>query len=99
MLRVTVTENASEQRWVLQGRLTGGSIEELRTSWCANQQYPGRRRIVDLNDVTAIDKEGERMILTMIREGAELIANGLYTRHLLESLALQGEGALDLPKS
>ena len=29
MLRITVTENESEQRWVLQGRLTGSYVENL----------------------------------------------------------------------
>jgi hypothetical protein len=34
MLRITVTESASEQQWILQGLLTGSSIEEFTTSWC-----------------------------------------------------------------
>ncbi len=60
MLRITVIENESEQRWVLQGRLTG---------------------------VTCIDKEGEQVLLMMIKDGAKLVATGLYTKHLLESLS------------
>jgi hypothetical protein len=88
MLRITVTENDSEQRWVLQGRLTGSFLEELTASWCTNRDRPPtRRRTVDLNGITCIDKDGEQVLLMMIRDGAKFVATGLYTKHLLESLA------------
>ena len=35
---------------------------------------------------TSIDKSGEEALLMMIRDGADFIASGLYTKHLLESL-------------
>ena len=88
MLRITVTENASEQRWVLQGRLTGLSIDELIANWRVNRDRPTFQNcIVDLNEVTFIDKDGEQVLLMMIREGAKFVANGLYTKRLLESLS------------
>jgi hypothetical protein len=90
MLRITVTENASEQRWILQGRLAGSSVEELTTSWRSNRRCPlSRNCVVDLNEVTSFDKDGEQVLLMMIRDGAKLVASGLYTKHLLESLTAQ----------
>jgi hypothetical protein len=90
MLRITVIENTSEQRWVLQGRLTGSSIDELVTNWRANRRCPPAQNcIVDLNEVTSIDKDGEQVILMMIKDGAKFVASGLYTKHLLESLSAQ----------
>ena len=91
MLRITVTEGASEQRWVLQGRLTGSSVEELTANWRTNRQNRSLREscIVDLNEITSIDKEGEQVLLMMIRDGAKFVATGLYTKHLLESLSAQ----------
>jgi anti-anti-sigma regulatory factor len=88
MLRIMVTEGASEQRWVLQGRLTGSSIQELTTNWRINRQNrsPTQSCIVDLNEITSIDKDGEQVLLMMIRDGAKFVATGLYTKHLLESL-------------
>ncbi len=69
MLRITVTENASEQQWVLQGRLTGSYVEELTTSWRANRdRTPTLSCIVDLNGITCIDKDGEQLLLMMIRD-------------------------------
>ena len=52
--------------------------------------------IVDLNEVTTIDKDGEQVLLMMIRDGAKLVATGLYTRHLLESLSAQISGRHDI---
>ena len=90
MLRITVTETVSEQRWILQGRLTGSTVEELITSWRANRRcQPSRSCVVDLNEITSIDKDGEKVLLMMLRDGAKFVATGLYTKHLLESLTVQ----------
>lgn len=90
MLRITVTETTSGQRWVLQGRLTGSSTEELITNWRANRSFtPSQSCVVDLNEVTSIDKDGEQVLLMMIRDGARFEATGLYTKHLLETLSAQ----------
>ena len=90
MLRITVSETASEQRWVLQGRLTGSAIEELITRWRATQRYqPSRSCVVDLKEITSIDTAGEQALLMMLRDGAKFVATGLYTKHLLESLSAQ----------
>lgn len=90
-------ENASEQRWVLQGRLTAGSIGELTANWCASRdREPTRSRIVDLTEVTSIDKDGEHVLLMMIKDGAKFEATGLYTRRLLESLLARSPDMLDV---
>ena len=87
MLRITIVESASEDRWVLQGMLTKGSVAELISSWRASHPCStGRRRIVDLNKVTSIDKSGEEALSMMMRDGATVVASGVYTRHLLDEL-------------
>jgi hypothetical protein len=47
MSRITVTETALEETWLLQGRMTKRSVAELVTSWKAPS--PGRCRVVDLD--------------------------------------------------
>ena len=95
MLRITMTEDASEQRWVLQGRLTASFLEELTGSWRANRdRRPLQSRIVDLDEVTCIDKDGERVLLMMMRDGARFVASGLYTKHLLELLSKTSANSL-----
>jgi hypothetical protein len=85
MLRITVREHPEEERWILQGRLHKGSVQELISSWnaCRARQC---RRVVDLDEVTSIDRSGEEALLMMIGDGAELVASGIYTRHLIEEL-------------
>jgi hypothetical protein len=88
MLRITMTEDSSEQRWVLQGRLTSSFLEDLIESWrVSRDRQPSQSRVVDLDEVTCIDKDGELVLLTMMRDGARFVASGLYTKHLLESLS------------
>jgi hypothetical protein len=90
MLRITVKEKASEQRWTLQGRLTKECIAELVSHWRAARSRPSAgSRIVDLNEITVIDKSGEEVLSMMIGEGVRFLANGLYTKHLLEALQEQ----------
>ena len=87
MLRITVLQDASEERWILQGRLTKRSIDELVSSWRASIVQPStRRRIVDLNEVTSIDKSGEEALSMMVHDGATFVASGVYTKHLLNQL-------------
>jgi hypothetical protein len=97
MLRITIVENPSEQRWVLQGRLTGGLIDELMASWHAHRDRPAAQDcVVDLNEVTSIDKDGEQILRMMIKDGAKFVATGLYTRRLLESLSALNQGGADI---
>jgi hypothetical protein len=80
-------EDAAEERWILQGRLIKRSIGELVSSWRASMARPSpRRRIVDLNEVTSIDKSGEQALSMMVHDGATFVASGVYTRHLLDQL-------------
>jgi hypothetical protein len=41
---------------------------------------------VDLTGVTFIDKSGEKVLAELSREGAELIASGCYTRHVVQNI-------------
>jgi ABC-type transporter Mla MlaB component len=88
MLKITITETTAEQRWVLQGRLSQPWVSELRSHWRkTHRARRGRTCVVDLNDVTGIDQSGERVLLTMMRQGAQFIARGVFTAHLLATLA------------
>jgi hypothetical protein len=87
MLRITVMENSLEERWILQGRLTKGCVAELVSSWRASTAEPSMRcRIVDLNEVTSIDRSGEDALSMMVHDGATFVASGVYTKHLLDQL-------------
>lgn len=87
MFRLTVVDSPSEEKWILQGQLTGEFASELIANWRVSlDRCPNRPRVVDLSDVTLIDKSGEEVLFTMIHQPARFIATGIYTRHLLEEL-------------
>jgi hypothetical protein len=87
VLRISITENATEMRWVLQGRLTGPWVDELKTSWqAASQLLKGRTCKVDIDQLTFIDKRGDRALRAMSREGAQFIANDLHMRSVADEL-------------
>src|SRR5260370_12652196 len=84
-------ETATDRRWIVQGRLVGLWVSELRTTWKkAHRSRDKRACIIDLNDVTFIDKSGERLLRAMCKKGAQLIASGLYVKHVLEQVKIDG---------
>ena len=85
MLRITVMDNEFEQRWILQGRLIGEWAAELETAW-KNRRQNARRWIVDLSDVTLVDKCGEKLLEAMGRAGAELTGSGVYLSYLVDEI-------------
>jgi anti-anti-sigma regulatory factor len=91
VLKITINETPTEERWILQGSLVGPWVDELRTSWKETRRsHGGRTCVVDLNDVSFIDKCGEKLLRTMSKHGAKLVADGMYIRHVLEQLKTSG---------
>jgi hypothetical protein len=86
VLKITVTETPGERRWVVQGRLVGPWVSELRATWRRWGSRDKRTCIIDLNDVTFIDKGGERLLRALAKKGAQLVARGVYIEHVLEEV-------------
>jgi hypothetical protein len=96
MLRITHGQTETEQRWTLCGQLTGPWVGELRACWDhrRRQVADGVQMIVDLSDVTFIDERGEALLSEMRSDGAEFVAAGVDTKHLIENLKAKGERPL-----
>lgn len=87
VLKITIGETQSGSCWILQGQLAGPWVEELRKCWKTEHQTKNWGScVVDLNDVTYIDQAGERLLRALCRKGAELVATGIYTKHLIEKV-------------
>jgi ABC-type transporter Mla MlaB component len=71
---------------VFAGQLVGQWAAELKSTW-REQRHAGdtRRCIVELTEVTSIDRKGEAVLAEIMRQGAEFIASDVYTNHLLPS--------------
>jgi anti-anti-sigma regulatory factor len=87
MLKITNSLTANEKRWILCGQLAGPWVPELRSNWNEVRECSrGRTNVVDLTDVTFIDKSGAALLRQLRDEGAEFVARGVEIRHLLENL-------------
>jgi ABC-type transporter Mla MlaB component len=98
MLRITHAQTETEHKaqhhhWMLCGQLAGPWVAELRT--CFNSRSAGAAHlVVDLSDVTFIDESGEILLAEMRSAGAEFVARGVETQHLLKNLKAKGGRAL-----
>jgi hypothetical protein len=87
MLRITIAETLTEQKWTVEGRLVHPWISELKCTWARTRTARRERKcVVDLTGVTFIDKGGENVLAELYKQGAELIAIGCYTRHVVENI-------------
>lgn len=87
MLRTMITDAPFEQTWVLQGKLCGQWVADLRRQWEEKRsERQGRRCVVNLEDVTCVDREGEDLLRKILSEGAQFIASRAYMKHVVESL-------------
>jgi hypothetical protein len=87
MLKITNSATVNKDRWTLCGQLAGLWVAELRSNWGQmRDRSRGRRHVIDLSDVTLIDERGEGLLKELKDEGAEFVAKGVYTKHLLENL-------------
>jgi hypothetical protein len=82
-----MTNSPEEQRWSLQGQLVGQWATELRSTWRkAHAVGDTRKCIVELIEVTSIDRNGEEALSEIMSHGGEFIASDVYTKHLLQNL-------------
>jgi hypothetical protein len=82
-----MTDLPDGQRWSLQGQLVGRWAAEFESTWReAHHLAQPRKCIVELIDVTSIDRDGEAVLAEIMSQGVELIASDVYTKHLLRNL-------------
>jgi hypothetical protein len=87
VLRITIVDTPAEQKWILQGRLIGPWAGELMANWKrAHAEGNGQGCVVDLNEVTFIDTNGEKVLAKMMKQGAHFIVSGLYATHVIENI-------------
>jgi anti-anti-sigma regulatory factor len=85
-----ITETPFEQTWVLQGKLCGQWAQDLRRKWTETKNSrQGRRCVVNLEDVILVDREGEKVLQQILKEGVQVIVSRAYMKQIVESLDLR----------
>ena len=88
MFRISIVDTPTQRRLVVEGKLSGPWVAELRST-CRNagRDLEGRKLVVDLSNLTVISQEGEDAISDLMKEGAKFSCAGVLTRHVLKRLA------------
>jgi hypothetical protein len=91
MLKVTFEETRNCRRLILEGALVQPWLEELKKACATASKEPSQSRhfVVDLNNVTAISKEGEEVLFDLMRKGAKFTSAGVLTKYRLKLLELK----------
>jgi anti-anti-sigma regulatory factor len=88
MFKISIVDTPAQRRLVVEGKLSGPWVPELRTT-CRNamRDLEGRKLVIDLSSLTVISREGEEAIVDLMKEGAKFSCSGVLTRHVLKRLA------------
>jgi anti-anti-sigma regulatory factor len=88
MLRISIIENSTQRRLVLEGKLVAPWADELKAA-CeqARSDLHERELIVEAKNITAISEAGEHVLLALMNDGVKVRGDGVFTKHVLEQLA------------
>jgi hypothetical protein len=88
MFKISICDTPSRRTLLVEGTLIGPWIAELGTTWRnASQDLGGRKLVIDLTNVTVINREGEDGIFDLMKQGANFSCGGVLMRHVLKELA------------
>ena len=89
-MKISLIVSARQRRLVVEGKLIAPWAAELkRTSEKARADLRGRELVIEMKNVTAINEEGENLILELINGGIKFRCRGLFTKHVVKQLTLR----------
>jgi hypothetical protein len=93
MLRISVIDSRTERRLVLEGKLVGPWVAELRNaSKATREEIADRALVVDVKNVCVISEEGEDALFELMSEGAMFRCSGVFTKHVIQELRRRSKG-------
>jgi hypothetical protein len=88
MFKLSIVETEGRQKLVLEGKLVPPWTTEVESAWkTIRQQHDGKPLLIDLTNVTVISRDGEELLLRLMKDGAKFAGKGVLNRHLLRKLA------------
>jgi hypothetical protein len=92
MLKISIVENRSQIRLVLEGKLVVPWVDELRPA-CekAKADLGDRDLVVEVKNLTAINQAGENVLLELMKEGVTFRGSGVFTKHILKQLGRRAD--------
>ena len=92
MIRVMKTEESSRTVVTIDGQLSGECVTVVEI--CCSQAESDRKPVyVFLRDVTTVDHAGTMLLRRLAAKGIRLLARGVYTSYLVQTLTSGGAAA------
>ncbi len=93
MLRISAERERDTLSLVLEGRLVGPWVEELRTIWREHDDAKDSLQLtVDLCGLTAMDTAGQRLLDELLQDGATLRCSDVMNQYLVEQMIVSSGG-------
>jgi len=88
MLKISLIDGPRECRLVLEGKLITPWAAELWTA-CekARTHLDGREFVVDMKQITSISREGEEVLLQLMKQGVKFRCRDVFTRLVFKQLS------------
>jgi hypothetical protein len=88
MLKISIVEARKQRRLVVEGKLVPPWSDELKAA-CqrAGSGLDGRDLVIDLANITTISRQGEEMLLELMKQGVKFGGCGVYTSEILKQVA------------
>jgi hypothetical protein len=88
MFKISVVENDGRQKLILEGTLVHPWTAEVEKAWRGVASGASDRKpIIDIQNVTAIDRDGEQTLYKLMSQGARFRCVDVFTRDVLKRLA------------
>jgi len=96
MLKISILDGRKQRRLVVEGKLVAPWCDELKAA-CerASSGLDRRELVIDLKNITTISKQGEDLLLELMKQGVGFGGCGMYTSEILKQVArrLRSNGA------
>jgi hypothetical protein len=88
MFKISVVENDGQQKLVLEGTLVYPWTAEVEKAWRGvTSGASDRKPIIDLQNITAINRDGEETLYKLMSQGARFRCVDVFTRDVLKRVA------------
>jgi hypothetical protein len=87
MLKISIIEDDTQRRLIVEGNLVGPWAAELKSA-CekARADLYARELVLDMKHLMAISQEGENVLLELLNDGIKFRCHGVFTKLVLKQL-------------
>jgi len=87
MMKIQTKELGDKVILQIEGRVSGAFVGELENCWqAARASQPGRQVLIDLTDVTCVDRSGRSLLERMCSDGVGFQGAGLAMQDILDQI-------------